>query len=199
MQRSSNCSRALRCAHRAQGGWVRVSSRERDASPGERGGGRRGLEAPFMENIGVPFPQLGVKPRWQGRWWGRTSPIGVIGVAGLLRVPGGRRPYHRALRRRADGGHPGCLPLPARFPAADPAQLAHHPTSRQGPLILRPAVGHHRWGDGPSPMERPRILDPAPDDTLLDDAAAFGRRAVSAAPGAEARQPLGRNDRRHAR
>jgi glycine/D-amino acid oxidase-like deaminating enzyme len=124
---------------------------------------------PFLENAGAPFPQLGVKGSVQATTAGPHITDSVIGAAGA------------SFRRRLDGGYTIARSGAARMeiiPAAFRYLRDFLPLIRRNWRIIDLAagrsffgpLGYHRWGNGPSPMERTRILNPAPDHALLDDA-----------------------------
>jgi glycine/D-amino acid oxidase-like deaminating enzyme len=124
---------------------------------------------PFLENMGVPFPQLGVKGSVQATTPGPAITASVVGAAGA------------SFRQRQDGGYTVARSGAARMeliPAAFRYFRDFLPLIRSNWRIIDLAAGRsffgplgfRRWGDGPSPMEKTRILDPKPDDALLDDA-----------------------------
>lgn len=124
---------------------------------------------PFLENMGVPFPQLGVKGSVQATVPGPDITDSVVGAAGA------------SFRRRRDGGYTIARSGAARMeliPAAFRYLRDFLPLIRGNWRIIDLGAGRsffgpmgfHRWGDGPSPMETARILDPQPDHALLDDA-----------------------------
>ncbi len=121
----------------------------------------------FLENMGVPFPQLAVKSSVL-----RTTP-GPEVVAGA--VGAGRA----SLRRRSDGGYTIAKSGAAEFqivPAAFRYLRTFLPVVleqwrimkiRIGPEFFGP-LGHHRWSASEvSPFEQARVLDPKPDGRLL--------------------------------
>jgi glycine/D-amino acid oxidase-like deaminating enzyme len=124
---------------------------------------------PFLENMGVPFPQLGVKSSAQATTSGPEITPSVVGSAGA------------SFRRRQDGGYTIARSGAARMeliPAAFRYFRDFLPLIRRNWRIIDLAAGRSffgplgvsRWADDrASPMERARILDPKPDGALLDD------------------------------
>lgn len=124
---------------------------------------------PFLENMGVPFPQLGVKGSVQATAPGPDITDSVVGAAGA------------SFRRRQDGGYTIARSGAARMeviPAAFRYFRDFLPLIRGNWRIIDLGAGRSffgplgagKWGDGPSPMETARILDPTPDHALLDSA-----------------------------
>jgi len=124
---------------------------------------------PFLENMGMPFPQLGVKGSVQATTPGPEITASVVGAADA------------SFRRRQDGGYTIARSGAARMeliPAAFRYLRDFLPLIRNNWRIIDLAAGRSffgplgsgRWGEGPSPMEKVRILDPMPDHALLDDA-----------------------------
>jgi glycine/D-amino acid oxidase-like deaminating enzyme len=124
----------------------------------------------FLRHHGQELPQLKVKASVQ-----RTTPGPLITESAV----GARR---AAFRRRLDGGYTLARSGAGTFDIT-PAALRHFraflPALRErwGDLKLRlgrPFVAElttgARWrADRPSPFERARVLDPAPDHALLDE------------------------------
>lgn len=124
---------------------------------------------PFLENLGLSLPQLGVRSSVQ-----RTTPAPRLSESTFGGVSASIRP-------RQDGGYTVARSGAARFdliPAAFTHFRAFTPTLlaqwrilkiRFGPEFFG-ALGHRRWRDDQmSPFEAVRVMDPAPDHALLDD------------------------------
>jgi glycine/D-amino acid oxidase-like deaminating enzyme len=123
----------------------------------------------FLRHLGIDLPQLKIKASVQ-----RTSPAPVItqSAVGATRA---------AFRRRQDGGFTIARSGAVTFDVT-PAALRHFraflPALRErwGDIRLRggrPFVDELttsvRWrADQPTPFERTRVLDPAPDHAVLD-------------------------------
>ncbi len=130
----------------------------------------------FLENFGLSLPQLAVVSSAL-----RTQPLPRV-------APGGVGAAGAAFRRRADGGYTLARTGAARLdltPAAFAHLRAFAPTALSAREILRVRVGRsffgplgrRRWTeDEVSPFERWRVLDPAPEDRLLDDVLASAAR-----------------------
>jgi len=130
----------------------------------------------FLENMGVFIPQLAVRSSVC-----RTTPAPEV-------HPGGIGATGASLRRRQDGGYTLGRTNAWAFdliPAAFRHFGAFLPTirkSRAGTRVrLNSAffgpLGHTRWeADAVSPMEKARVLDPAPDMALLGDMIETARR-----------------------
>ena len=124
---------------------------------------------PFLENLGLALPQLGVRSSVQ-----RTSPAPRTSESTFGGVSASIRP-------RQDGGFTIARSGAARFdiiPAAFTHFRAFTPTLLAQWRILklrfgRPffdALGQRRWRDDQmSPFEAVRVMDPEPDHALLDD------------------------------
>ena len=125
---------------------------------------------PFLENMGIPFPQLAIKASVQSTTPGPEITPSVVGATGA------------SFRRRRDGGYTiarsGAAPLEL-IPAAFRYFRDFLPLIRHNWRIISLKAGRSffgplsisRWADGkPSPFETTRILDPQPDTALLDDA-----------------------------
>ena len=123
---------------------------------------------PFLENLGLPLPQLAVQSSAQ-----RTSAAPLISNS-TLGANGA------SIRRRVDGGYTVARSGAARFdiiPAAFRHFLAFTPILkdrwrimklRLGSAFFGP-LGRHRWQpDEVTPFEALRVFDPAPDHELLD-------------------------------
>ncbi len=122
----------------------------------------------LLENHGGSLPQLAVVSSAQ-----RTQPLPAIG-------PGGVGATGASFRRRADGGYTLARSGAARLDLT-PAAFVHLPDFagtaaanasilkiRLGRAFLGP-LGRRRWtADEISPFERWRVLDPQPDQALLD-------------------------------
>ncbi len=127
---------------------------------------------PFLENAGIPLPQLAVCSSAM-----RTGPARANAAppAGMIGATGG------SIRPRLDGGYTIGRAGAARFdlvPAAFRHLFAFLPMLQKrwrivdlglGRSFFGP-LGYHRWGeDDVTPFEQVRVLDPAPDERLLDD------------------------------
>lgn len=130
---------------------------------------------PFLENIGLSLPQLGVRSSVQ-----RTTPAPRLSESTF----GG---LDASIRPRQDGGYTVARSGAARFdliPAAFTHFRAFTPTLLAQWRILKirfgaeffGALGHRRWRDDQmSPFEAVRVMDPPPDHALLDDVMASAR------------------------
>lgn len=130
---------------------------------------------PFLENLGLELPQLAVRSSAQ-----RTTPAPPISDSALGATGA-------AIRRRQDGGYTVARSGAARFdiiPAAFKHFWAFTPVLRARWRILkvrfgRPffdALGQRSWApDQMSPFEAVRVMDPEPDNALLDDVLAAAR------------------------
>ena len=121
----------------------------------------------FLENIGVPFPQLAVKSSVLKTTPGPEVIAGAVGAG------------KASLRRRADGGYTIAKSGAAEFQIV-PAAFRHLRTFmpvvfeqwrimkiRIGPEFFGP-LGYRRWSASDvSPFEQVRVLDPKPDERLL--------------------------------
>lgn len=124
---------------------------------------------PFLENLGLALPQLGVRSSVQ-----RTSPAPRLSESTF----GG---LSASIRPRQDGGYTVARSGAARFdiiPAAFTHFRAFTPTLLAQWRILKihfgreffDALGQRRWRDDQmSPFEAVRVMDPPPDHALLDD------------------------------
>lgn len=129
----------------------------------------------FLENLGVSFPQLGVRSSAM-----RTSPVAPISTS-TFGASGA------SIRPRLDGGYTVGRATAARFDLI-PAGIRHFGAFlpvlwkrrkmmkvRLGKEFFGP-LGRHRWdGDDTSPFELVRTADPAPDEALLRDLFASAR------------------------
>lgn len=123
----------------------------------------------FMENLGLSLPQLAVQASAL-----RTSPAPVVSSTTF-------GAQQASIRPRADGGYTVARAGAARFdlvPAAFRHLRAFLPILKDRWRIVKPRVGrsffgplgHQRWAaDEQSPFEQVRIMDPKPDQALLDD------------------------------
>jgi glycine/D-amino acid oxidase-like deaminating enzyme len=124
---------------------------------------------PFLENFGLPLPQLAIKSSVQATTRAPEITSSVVGSGGA------------SFRRRQDGGYTLARSGAARFeliPAAfrylrDFVPLIRHNwdiiSVRAGRSFFGP-LSVNRWAlDKPAPFERMRILNPSPDEALLDD------------------------------
>ncbi len=124
---------------------------------------------PFLENLGLGLPQLGVQASAQRTTTAPKISDSTFGAKGA------------AIRYRADGGYTVARSSAATFdiiPAAFTHFLRFLPVvyDRMAILKLRfggsffGALGRKRWApDQMSPFETVRVMDPAPDHKLLDD------------------------------
>ena len=123
----------------------------------------------FLENMGQRLPQLAVQSSAQ-----RTAPLPNFAEAGIG-APGA------AIRRRTDGGYTIARSGAATYDIV-PASFRYLPAfstiirTRWRILKLRfgraffDALGQRHWGpDQMSPFEAVRVMDPPPDEKLLDD------------------------------
>lgn len=127
---------------------------------------------PFLENAGVSLPQLAVRSSALRTGPARANaapPAGMLGAGGA------------SIRPRRDGGYTIGRAGAARFdlvPAAFRHLFAFLPMLQKrwrivdlglGRSFFGP-LGYHRWReDDVTPFEQMRILDPDPDEGLLDD------------------------------
>lgn len=130
----------------------------------------------FLENMDVYIPQLAVRATAL-----RTTEAPLI-------HPGGLGATGASLRRRIDGGYTIGRTNAAGFdlvPAAFRHLRAFLPILRKRWSMLKVRAGRSyfgplgsaRWsGDGSSPFERARVLDPAPDGALCADLLATAKR-----------------------
>ncbi|MEM0909201.1 MAG: FAD-binding oxidoreductase [Pseudomonadota bacterium] len=130
----------------------------------------------FLENMGVFIPQLAVRSSVF-----RTTPAPEV-------HPGGVGATGASLRRRRDGGYTVGRTNAAAFeliPAAFRHFGAFLPVLKERHGIIKLSLGksffgplgHARWqGDERTPFEKTRILDPAPDQSLLSDLLATAKR-----------------------
>jgi glycine/D-amino acid oxidase-like deaminating enzyme len=124
---------------------------------------------PFLENMGVPLPQLAIKSSVQSTTAGPEITPSVVGAAGA------------SFRRRQDGGYTIARSGTARMeliPAAFRYLRDFVPLIQRNWRIIGVKAGRSFFGplsvsrwpeDKPSPFEATRVLDPAPDHSLLDD------------------------------
>lgn len=130
---------------------------------------------PFLENMGLPLPQLAVRSQAQ-----RTEKAPAI-APGPIGIPGA------SIRPRLDGGYTVGR-AGAAFLDIIPAAFSHFraftPMLKDNWRIVRlrfgreffGALGRNRWRpDQMSPFEQVRVFDPAPDRRLLDDIMADAR------------------------
>ena len=130
---------------------------------------------PFMEHLGLPLPQLAIRSSVL-----RTGPAPEI-TAGAIGATGA------SIRRRLDGGYTIGRTGSAQFeiiPAAFRHLPAFLPVLRKRWRIVDLGVGksffgplgHHRWdADSPTPFEQTRVLDPRPNEKLLQSVLASAR------------------------
>ncbi|GAB5377425.1 MAG: FAD-binding oxidoreductase [Acuticoccus sp.] len=130
----------------------------------------------FLENMGVHIPQLAVRSSAC-----RTTPAPLVHTGGLGATGA-------SLRRRTDGGYTIARSGASSFeiiPAAFRHLGAFMPVlkNRRDMVKIRfgggffGPLGHARWtADSVSPMEKHRVLDPAPDMALLEEVIAEARR-----------------------
>lgn len=136
----------------------------------------------FLQNHGLRLPQLSVRSQVAA-----TAPLPDVGTsAGSA--------HQIAFRRRADGGYtlaPGFGPDLFVGPDAFRSLRHYVPQLRADPFFakLRPAAPRgypdawrtpRRWGEGASPFERMRILDPQPNPKRM---ARMSRRFEALFPG----------------
>ncbi|WP_372802948.1 NAD(P)/FAD-dependent oxidoreductase [Paracoccus seriniphilus] len=132
----------------------------------------------FLGNLGIDFPQLQTKGSVL-----RIEPL-ANGPEGTLKHP------DFAMRKRADGGYTIASATPGRYQLTpDSFRLLTRflPTLRNewrsiglgiGPAFLDALRTPRRWkATDISPFERMRILDPEPDDRILDSALAAVKAA----------------------
>jgi glycine/D-amino acid oxidase-like deaminating enzyme len=137
----------------------------------------------FLENHGVPLPQLAVLSSAL-----RTSAAPEI-------APGGVGATGASFRRRMDGGYTLARSGAAQLdltPAAFRHFFAFAPTAAEVLPILKlragrsffGPLGRRRWtADEASPFERWRVLDPEPDHALLDGVLASAKELHPALKG----------------